>query len=169
MTPFKIGPLPSPGMDFHPSGNLFAKIDSLVVLAGYKKDKKLSRGCVIFLQDHLLEGGIPVLSRYSAWWESEKEDMLFWIQLCWWTSALLSLIQRLIIPVALLEGTARISVFFYLSVSIEVCRIARNRREMLTEYFLPTAISLEGSDCYKFVTELSEIKSLIYWDNVIML
>ena len=57
------------------------------------------------------------------------------VVLCWWTSAVLSLIQRLIIPLALLEGTAWISVFFYLPVSIEVCRIARNRREMLKGYF----------------------------------
>ena len=34
----------------------------------------------------MLEGGIPLVSRHSAWWEREKEDMLFGIKLCWWTS-----------------------------------------------------------------------------------
>ena len=50
----------------------------------------------------------------------------------------------------------------------QVCRIVRNRREMLRVFF-PTVISLKTSDCYKFVTDLSAIKSLIYLDNVIML
>ena len=31
----------------------------------------------------LLERGSSVVSRHSAWWERENQDMLFGIKLCW--------------------------------------------------------------------------------------